>query len=358
MKFTMVYLFQNPMVYHGIYHGLPVSKPHGIPCHLPWFTCFKTPWYTMTFTMVYLFQNPMVYHGIYHGLPVSKPHGIPWHLPWFTCFKTSWYTMAFTMVYLFQNPMVYHDIYHGLPVSKPHGIPWHLPWFTCFKTPWYTLAFTMVYLFQNTMVYLDIYHGLPVSKHHGIPWHLPWYIFIRVDHLEEFSKLENIVISGLEINHRKYRSAATPSGGRGDDKQELDSTEGGVVSFLVNKLDLHITKADISACHPINKQPRTNWGTRNDRPNIIVRFVNRKTKTLVLCNAKKLRHTNIYIIGHLTPKNSNIARVARTLKKNQQIASTWTRNDKVFVKTHGSPETAKTYIMHNKNDCVRFDRLP
>ena len=32
----------------------------------------------------------------------------------------------------------------------------------------------------------------------------------RLDHLEQYSRLENIVISGLEINHRKYNSAATP----------------------------------------------------------------------------------------------------------------------------------------------------
>ena len=72
------------IVWYRAYHGLPVSKPHGI------------------FTMVYLFQNTMVF---YHGLPVSKHHGI---LPWFSCFKTPWY---FTMVYLFQNTMVF---YHGI----------------------------------------------------------------------------------------------------------------------------------------------------------------------------------------------------------------------------------------------------
>ena len=80
--FTMASLFQNNMVfYHGFpvskhhglewytmifYHGLPVSKQHGI---LPWFTCFKTTWY---FTMVYLFQHTMVYHGIYHGIFIRE----------------------------------------------------------------------------------------------------------------------------------------------------------------------------------------------------------------------------------------------------------------------------------------------
>ena len=45
MCFAMVYQFQNTVV------------DHGIPCILPWYI--------------------MVYHGFYHGLPVSKYHGIP-----------------------------------------------------------------------------------------------------------------------------------------------------------------------------------------------------------------------------------------------------------------------------------------
>ena len=36
------------MVYHGI---------------LPWFTCFKTPWYTMAFTMVYFHKGIAQFHG-------------------------------------------------------------------------------------------------------------------------------------------------------------------------------------------------------------------------------------------------------------------------------------------------------
>ena len=64
---------------------------------IPWFICFKTPWY---FTMDSLFQNTMDYNGF---------HGIYWY---------------FTMVYLFQNTMDYHGF---------HGIYWY---------------FTMVYLFQ------------------------------------------------------------------------------------------------------------------------------------------------------------------------------------------------------------------
>ena len=191
-QFTMVYQFQFTVVapwYTVVYHG--------IPCILPWFTCFKIPWqtmvyhafyhgklwYTMGFTMVYQFQNTMVNYGI------------PWVLPWFTCFKIPWQTMVYHAFYhgklwytmvlpwftSFKIPwyaMVYHGLYHGLPVSKYHGrpwytmhftmviygIPWVLPWFTCFKISWYTMI-------QFTMV--QIHHGTIV------PWYnVPWYTMV------------------------------------------------------------------------------------------------------------------------------------------------------------------------------------
>ena len=58
-----------------------------VNCGVPWFTCFRTPWY---FTVASLFQSIMDYHG-FHGI-----------------------SLYFTMVYLFQNNMVYHGIYHGM----------------------------------------------------------------------------------------------------------------------------------------------------------------------------------------------------------------------------------------------------
>ena len=60
------------------YHGLPVSKRHGI---LPWLPCFKTPWTTMV---------SMVYHGI---LPLFCHD-----LPWFTCFKASWHLLWYDFI--------------------------------------------------------------------------------------------------------------------------------------------------------------------------------------------------------------------------------------------------------------------
>ena len=57
---TMVYLFQNTMVF---YHGFAVSKHHRL-FWFPWYIMVFLPWFTM----------------IYHGLPVSKHHGLPWYI--------------------------------------------------------------------------------------------------------------------------------------------------------------------------------------------------------------------------------------------------------------------------------------
>ena len=108
-------------IYHGISWYYMVN--HDITCGIPWFTCFKTPWY---FTMASLFQSTMDHHG-FHGF-----HGISWY---------------FTMASLFQSTMDHHGF---------HGISWYftmvyhdLPWFTYFKTPLDTMAFTMVYFHKG-----------------------------------------------------------------------------------------------------------------------------------------------------------------------------------------------------------------
>ena len=73
--------------------------------------------------------------------------------------------------------------------------------------------------------------------------------------------------------------------------------------------------------------------------------------------AKQLKNTNVYINKFLTAKGSNIARVARRLRKEMNISATWTQNGKVFIRTLGSPETAKTQVLGDENDRVRFDAV-
>lgn len=86
------------------------------------------------------------------------------------------------------------------------------------------------------------------------------------------------------------------------------------------------------------------------KPTIVVQFSNRKHKVEVLKQARKLKGTGVYINEHLTKKNAEIARQSRILRKEKKIQSTWTKNGKVFVKSNGSPEQAKTVMIRNMTD--------
>ena len=54
---------------------------------------------------------------------------------------------------------------------------------------------------------------------------------------------------------------------------------------------------------------------RDKSDNIIVRFVNKKSKIEVLKNVRKLKGSNVYINEHLTKKNGEIAQKVRLLTR-------------------------------------------
>lgn len=156
----------------------------------------------------------------------------------------------------------------------------------------------------------------------------------RVADMEQYSRMNDIVVSGLETRPRSYARAVTTTGSGELIDPDMDSVEQQVTAFFHSK-GLSISKTDIEACHPL---PRKN---KNDKPAIIIRFTNRKNKNALLRQGKKLRGTDVYVNEHLTKKNADIARKARFLRKQRKIQSTWTTNCKVFIKLNGSPEEAK-----------------
>lgn len=92
----------------------------------------------------------------------------------------------------------------------------------------------------------------------------------------------------------------------------------------------------------------------NNTPAVIIRFANRKHKTALLKQGRKLKGTNVYINEHLTKWNSDIARTARSLKKEEKIQSTWTNNCKIFIKLNGTPEQAKVMVIRNVEELDRY----
>ena len=168
----------------------------------------------------------------------------------------------------------------------------------------------------------------------------------RVGELEQYSRMNDLIISGLETRPRSYaRAAATAI--RDPTEADLDSIEQQVITFLDNK-GITVSSNDIEACHPL---PRKN---KSEKPAIIIRFVNRKQKIALLRQGRKLKGTNVYINEHLTKKNSDIARQARLLRKQNKIQSTWTANCKILIKLNGTPEEAKVLVIRDITELDKY----
>ena len=169
----------------------------------------------------------------------------------------------------------------------------------------------------------------------------------RVEDLEQYTRKDNIIISGLKTRHMSYARAtsnsATAASMDNAPQEETNALEKHVIFFLNDKLQVDIKPEDISVCHAMRASPR-------QPDNVIVKFINRKKKIMILKKAKQLKGTNIFLNEHLTKKNSDIFHMSRTLRKEGRISNTWTRDCKVFIRTNGSPEVAKVHLIKNNSD--------
>lgn len=148
----------------------------------------------------------------------------------------------------------------------------------------------------------------------------------RVEDLEQYTRRDDLVITGLELRHRTYaRATANAETTEDAPREELLSLEQQVVNFL-NSKNINIYKEDISICHALPRK------SEKVRPAIILRFISRKRRSDVIMHAKNLRGTNVFINEHLTKKNGDIAREARMLRKQRKITGTWTRNGNVWIR--------------------------
>lgn len=171
----------------------------------------------------------------------------------------------------------------------------------------------------------------------------------RIDELEQYARLDDLLISGFEIQ-RSYAQAVAGDKGEGNLLTPVQSVvsplEHQVVKFFESK-EIPIESKNIEACYTLPQ--------RNDKkPNIIIRFSNRKNKMEVLRNARKLRGTGVYVNEHLTKRNAEIAREARMLKKEKKIQDTWTRNCKILIKLNGTPEQARVIAIRNIKELERY----
>lgn len=172
----------------------------------------------------------------------------------------------------------------------------------------------------------------------------------RIDDLEQFSRKDDLLISGLEIK-RSYAQAAARGGGQKNllnpaSSPELPTLEQQVIKFFDSN-GITIDGKNIVACHTLPQRDRK-------KSNILIRFANRKHKMEVLRNGRKLKGTGVYVNEHLTKRNATIAREARILRKEKKIQDTWTRNCRVLIKLNGHPEETKVITVKDITELDQY----
>lgn len=137
----------------------------------------------------------------------------------------------------------------------------------------------------------------------------------RVADLEQHTRINDVIISGLNIKARSYARVLTAGEGGEPDELDVSSMEQQVAIFLQSK-GVQLDCNNIEACHPL---PKRNVG---DKSAFIMQFVNRKHKIALLKQGRKLKGSDVYINEHLTKRNTEIAKKARYLKKQKKLLQT------------------------------------
>lgn len=171
----------------------------------------------------------------------------------------------------------------------------------------------------------------------------------RIDSLEQYTRMDDVIISGLNVKPRSYARAAQDGRNVSEDAgaEDLQTLERQVLQFFAAK-GINIDASNISACHTLPREDKS-------KPAVILRFVNRKSKVELLKQGRKLRGSDVYLNEHLTKLNAEIAREARKLKRNNKIKGTWTRNCRVLIQLNGStPEQSKIITVRELRDLDKY----
>ena len=139
----------------------------------------------------------------------------------------------------------------------------------------------------------------------------------RLDEMEQYSRLDDIIISGLKVKPFSYTRAAANSPSTPPEEQA--TIERQVIDFFKTK-EIVVDQDHIAACYTLPSKDR------KANPVILLRFANRKHKDRLLRQGFMLKGSDVYVNEHLTKKNAEIAREARILKKQEKIQGTWSRN--------------------------------
>ncbi|CAL8338545.1 unnamed protein product [Boreogadus saida] len=155
----------------------------------------------------------------------------------------------------------------------------------------------------------------------------------RVQALEQYSRINDVIVSGLHIKPRSYARAVTAGNNGG-------------ASGVANGITLDCNT--IEACHTLPRRINDS----NDNSAVIPRLVNRKHKTALLSQGRKLKGSNVYLNEHLTKHYADIAKKVRHLRKQGKIQNTWTTSCKIFVKLNGM--NAKVVLIRSMEELDKY----
>ena len=176
---------------------------------------------------------------------------------------------------------------------------------------------------------------------------------IRIMELEQYSRRDDIVITGIETPKSSYaKMTKNSSEQQNEDMHDdiIETLESKVIQELNDK-GIPIVSSDISICHTIGKKD-----PERSQP-IVVRLISRKKKIELLKHNKTLKDlkANIFINEHLTQYNAAIARKARALRKQGKLVATWTRNCKIYVKIQRSDEQTQVLVIKTMEELEKLN---
>jgi len=153
----------------------------------------------------------------------------------------------------------------------------------------------------------------------------------RVEDLETYSRLDNVVINGLPSDSSLFGSQDVSNQNDDANLQCLSEPTKFSLFLFNNYMNLDIRQEDIAKIHYISSKA----GVRS----VLVKFANRRHRDRVLQARSKLKNLpnqlRIYVNEHLTSSTAAVFANARDRVRKKQLFSTWVRDGKVFFKTTG-----------------------
>ena len=110
----------------------------------------------------------------------------------------------------------------------------------------------------------------------------------RVEDLEQYTRINNIIVTGLRIKPRSYAGAVARGDGEELNEEDANSVEQQVTAFLHSK-GIEVKSTNIEACHPLPRRSNT------DKQAVIIRFANRKYKIQLLKQGRKLKGSDVFL---------------------------------------------------------------